>query len=159
IGIFALGKGSFAAAQTDVAAQPAELHHLIGFIAIFAAALTLSLFLYEIRGILTCHNLIIRGKEIEEALGVRGQFCVCMEQHAGKNERQEEKDWTERASSFFDAKLAACVIYSAVMTAWIFTALHFGFGFSIPGCTLWALLIGLSIGWGAFVFVKHLVAV
>ena len=135
IGIFALGKDSLFATQT------AASQHLIGFIAIFAAALTLSLFIYEIRGILRCHNLIIRGKAIEDFLGVKGQFCVCKEERA-----------------FFDAKLAACVIYSTVTTAWIFTALHFGFGLSIHGCTFWALGIGLSIGLGAFVFVKRLIA-
>src|ERR1043166_72961 len=90
IGIFALGKGAPSATQTAVrtqtavATQTTESQHLIGFIAIFAAALTLSLFIYEIRGILRCHNLIIRGKAIEDSLGVEGQFCVCMEEHACK---------------------------------------------------------------------------
>lgn len=155
IGIFALGKGSSSATQTAVATQTAESQHLIGFIAIFAAALTLSLFIYEIRGILRCHNLIMRGKAIEDSLGVEGQFCACMEEHLGK---EKGKHWTERATNFFDAKLAACVIYSTVMTAWIFTALHFGFGLSIHGCTFWALGIGLSIGLGVFVFVRRLIA-
>jgi len=138
IGIFGLGKDSIFARQTD------DAKHLVGFIAIFAAALTLSLFIYEIRGILRCHNLIIRGKAIEDLLGVEGQFCVCKEEHA--------------ANIFFDAKLAACVTYSTVSTAWIFTALHFGFGLSIHGCTFWALGIGLSFGLGAFLFVKRLIA-
>jgi hypothetical protein len=156
IGIFLLGRGGSFSTQTPVATQATESAHLIGFIAIFAAALTLALFIYEIRGILRCHNLIIRGKAIEDSLRVEGQFCVCMEEHACK--KKKGGNWTERASSFFDAKLAACVIYSTVMTAWIFTALHFGFGLSIHGCTFWALGIGLFIGLGAFFFVKRLIA-
>jgi len=149
VGIFALGNNSLFATQTS------ESKRLIAFISIFAAVLTLSLFIYEIRGILRCHDLIIRGKEIEELLGAKGQFYVCVEEHACK---KQGKDWTERANNFFDAKLAACVIYSTVSTAWIFTALHFGFGVTIPYCTFWALGIGLSIGLGTFFFVKRLIA-
>jgi hypothetical protein len=149
VGIFALGKDSLFATQS------AESKHLIAFIGIFAAALTLSLFIYEIRGILRCHDLILRGREIEELLGAKGQFYVCIEEYACK---KKGKDWTDRANNFFDAKLAACVIYSIVSTAWIFTALHFGFGWSIRGCTFWALGIGLSIGLGTFFFVRRLIA-
>jgi len=149
VGIFALGKDSLFATQSDGS------KHLIAFIGIFAAALTLSLFIYEIRGILRCHNLILRGRDIEELLGAKGQFCVCVEEHACK---KEGKDWTERANNFFDAKLAACVIYSTVSTAWIFTALHFGFGLTIPYCTFWALGIGFAIGLGTFFFVRRLIA-
>jgi hypothetical protein len=149
IGIFALGKDSLFSTQT------AESRNLVAFIAIFAAALTISLFIYEIRGILRCHNLIIRGRAIEDLLGVEGQFYVCMEEHACK---KKGKDWIERANNFFDAKLAACVIYSTVSTGWIFTGLHFGFGLSIRGCTFWALGIGLSIGLSTFFFVRRLIA-
>ena len=149
VGIFALGSNSLFATQTI------ESKHLIGFIAIFAACLTLSLFIYEIRGILRCSDLIRRGGEIESLLGVRGQFSVCMEEHDCK---KTAATWKERAIHFFDAKLAACVIYSTVSTAWTFTALHFGFGYSIRGCAFWALGIGLTIGIGTFLFVKRLVA-
>src|SRR4051812_28782135 len=103
IGIFALGNNSLFADQTS------ESKHLITFIGIFAASLTLSLFIYEIRGILRCSDLIRRGAEIESLLGVRGQYCVCVEEHACK---QEAQTWRKRAINFFDAKLAACVIYS-----------------------------------------------
>jgi hypothetical protein len=149
VGIFALGNNSLSAPQTS------ESKRLIAFIGIFAASLTLSLFIYEIRGILRCHDLILSGREIEELLGVKGQFHVCMEEHKCK---KEGKDWTERANNFFDAKLAACVIYSTVLTAWIFTALHFGFGLTIPYCTFLALGIGLFIGLGTFFFVRRLIA-
>ena len=149
VGIFALGKNSLFATQSP------ESKHLIGFIGIFAACLTLSLFIYEIRGILRCHDLILRGRDIEQLLGAKGQFYVCVEEHACK---KEAGSWNVRAIHFFDAKLAACVIYSMVSTAWIFTALHFGFSVSIRGCTFWALGIGLFIGIGTFLFVKRLIA-
>src|SRR5262245_42555464 len=149
VGIFALGNNSMFATQT------VESKRLIGFIGIFAAALTLSLFIYEIRGILRCHDLISRGRDIEELLGIKGQFNVCVEEHACKKDAVK---WTDRAIYLFDAKLAACVIYSTVSTAWIFTAMHFGFGVSIRGCTFWALGIGLFIGIGTFLFVKRLIA-
>jgi hypothetical protein len=149
VGIFALGNNSLFATQST------EAKHLIGFISIFAACLTLSLFIYEIRGILRCSDLIRRGAEIENVLGVRGQFYVCVEEHKCKTTAET---WTGRAVHFFDAKLAACVIYSTVSTAWIFTGLHFGFGFAIRGCIFWALGIGLSIGIGTFLFVKRLIA-
>jgi hypothetical protein len=149
VGIFALGNNSLFATQTT------ESKHLIAFISIFAACLTLSLFVYEIRGILRCSDLIRRGADIEESLGIRGQFRVCAEEHACK---QTAETWTEWTVHFFDAKLAACVIYSTVSTAWVFTGLHFGFGFSVRGCVFWALGIGLTIGIGTFFLVKRLIA-
>ena len=45
---------------------------LLGFAAVFAAAFTLTLFVYEVRGILRCDGLIKRGKEIEDLLGIHG---------------------------------------------------------------------------------------
>lgn len=149
VGIFALGNNSLFATQTS------ESKRLITFIGIFAASLTLSLFIYEIRGILRCHNLILCGREIEKLLGVKGQFYACLEEHACK---KAGKNWVERANSFFDAKLAACVIYSTVITAWVFTALHFGVGWSIDGCAFWGIGIGLSIGVSTFLFVRRLIA-
>jgi len=73
IGIFALNNSGIFAPTNPKSA------HLITFIATFAAALTLSLFIYEIRGILRCSDLIGRGIEIENSLRVRGQFSACVE--------------------------------------------------------------------------------
>ncbi len=84
VGIFALGNNSLFATQAS------ESKKLIAFISVFAAALTLSLFIYEIRGILRCHGLILRGGEIEKLLGVKGQFYVCMEEYVCK--RRERLD-------------------------------------------------------------------
>lgn len=149
VGIFALGNNSLFAAQTT------ESRHLIAFVSIFAASLTLSLFVYEIRGILRCSDLISRGADIERSLGIKGQFLVCVEEHACKKTAETR---AKRAVHFFDAKLAACVIYSTVSTAWVFTGLHFGFGISVRGCVFWALGIGLTIGVSTFFFVKRLIA-
>ena len=113
---------------------------LIGFAGFFAAAFTLALFLFEIRGILRCHFLIERGAQIEKALGVRGQFCVCSQQF--------EKTAESRADSVFNVKVAASTIYSLVFSAWIFLALRFTFDFHIIGCGLTATIVGgiLAVG-------------
>ena len=111
---------------------------MIGFIGIFAATFTLALFVYEIRGILRCHDLILKGKVIEQRLGIGGQFSVCKEEHDGR--------LRDRKNQFFNAKVAACFTYSLVFAAWVFLALHRGFGIRIPRCTISALLAGLILG-------------
>jgi hypothetical protein len=113
---------------------------LIGFGSFFAAAFTLGLFLFEIRGILRCHHLIVRGEELERSLDVKGQFHVCSREHAIAKEAGPER--------FFNAKVAACAIYSLVFAAWLFMALKFSFGLTIVGCGLTASLIGglLAVG-------------
>jgi len=62
--------------QGDVSSK-----RLIVFASFFAAAFTLSLFLFEIRGIIRRHHLIKRGAKLEEYLNVKGQFIVCSDQH------------------------------------------------------------------------------
>jgi hypothetical protein len=119
-----------------------EPNHLVTFVGIFAATFTLSLFIYEVRGILRCDKLIKRGGEIETELGVKGQFWVCSKEHF------EE-------SNFFNSKLAACFIYSVVFSAWLFTSLRFGLKFEIYGCVYTALGIGLAIGIGTYLAVKN----
>lgn len=75
-GILLLGKDNlFTGAASGFQQQ------LVGFGSFFAAAFTLALFLFEIRGILRCHHLIQRGEELERTLNVRGQFFVCAHQH------------------------------------------------------------------------------
>lgn len=138
VGIFGLSNDSLFA-QNNPVSKP-----LIVFLGIFAAAFTLALFIYEIRGIFRCSNLIERGREIEDKLHVKGQFFVCV---------QEKK-----AKSVFDAKLAACVIYSTVLAAWLFTVLRFGFDRSIYGCAFTALGFGLAIGVCAFLLMRKLIA-
>ena len=131
-----------------------NFRHLVGFVGTFACIFTLSLFMYEIRGILRCHDLIKRGRDIERRLRVRGQFFVCNAAHRAK----KSPSWKERAGRFFDAKLAACVIYSTVAAAWLFPTLRFGFNVELQDCIAWAVVTALSLGIGTFVFVRALVA-
>ena len=84
------------------------------------------------------------------------QQSPCVEEHLCG--REAAKGWRKRAISFFSAKLAACVIYSIVFTAWLFTALHFGLDWSVRGCACIALGVGLLMGIGIFLFVKELIA-
>jgi hypothetical protein len=148
LGIFGLSNESLFAPNEPMSRE------LITFIGIFAAAFTLALFIYEIRGILRCNDLIQRGRGIESLLKIKGQFFVCVEEY----ECKRSKRWIERTISFFDAKLAACVIYSTVFAAWLFMVLRFGFNGSIFGCAFSALGIGLLIGGSTFLLVKKLVA-
>ena len=127
-------------------------NELIGFIGFFAATFTLALFLYEIRGILRCHGLINRGSAIEQMLGVQGQFSVC------KKEDERAKKSKKHKENIFNAKLAACVIYSLVFAAWLFMALRYGMGQSIYGCALTALVMGLIIALSAYALVNKMVA-
>lgn len=148
IGIFSLSNESLLAQLTPMAQE------LITFIGIFAATFTLALFIFEIRGILRCDGLIKKGRDIEALLKIRGQFFLCHEEY----ECQKFKPWQESFINFFDAKLAACVIYSTVFAAWLFTVLRFGFNGSIYGCAFSALGIGLVMGGSAFYLVKKLIA-
>lgn len=149
VGIFGLSTNAIVAT---------EAHHmanrLAGFIGTFAAIFTAALFIYEIRGILRCSALIRRGQSLETRLGVHGQFCVCVEAH----ETKRQGLWLDRLGSFLDAKLAACLIYSSVMSAWVFTGLHFGMGWEVKNCALTAGLFGIVMGIATFLLVRRLVA-
>ena len=123
---------------------------LIGFASFFAAAFTLSLFLFEIRGILRCHHLIQRGVQLETALQVKGQFYVCSRQHDEAAQSKIEK--------VFNAKVAASAVYSLVFAAWLFLALKFSFGFTIIGCGLTATLLGGLLGVGVHSILNRKIA-
>lgn len=132
-GILLLGKDNLF--QGDISSQ-----RLIGFASFFAAAFTLALFLFEIRGIIRCHHLIKRGAKLEESLNVKGQFTVCSDQHAESATSMTEK--------IFNAKVASSAIYSLVFAAWFFLGLRFTFGFHLVGCGLTATIIGGALGFG-----------
>ena len=144
-GIFLLGKSDsildFISGTSD------KSNHLIAFIAIFAAIFTLALFVYEIRGILRCHGLIKKGKIIEKELKIDGQFSLCDEEHeSGKSK-----------NDIFNSKVAACFIYSLVFAAWIFLALHRGFGIQIHYCAISAPLAGLILGFAVYWTIDELI--
>lgn len=77
-------------------------------IGLFGMVVTCALFFYELNGIRRCNFLIERGQQIEEDLGVVGQF------------RSYPKD----PMGFIGPVLAARVIYPAVLAAWAFVAAH-----------------------------------
>jgi hypothetical protein len=128
--------------------------HLIAFIGIFAAAFTIALFIYEIRGIFRSSNLIERGRRIEDLLHVKGQFFVCVEEYKSRDADRATRGETD----VVNAKLAACFVYSIVFAAWSFTVLRFGFDISVYGCAFSALGAGLIMGVCAFFLIRKLIA-
>jgi hypothetical protein len=137
-GILLVGKDNFTEGS-------ASSHALVGFGSFFAAAFTLALFLFEIRGILRCHHLIQRGEQLEGALKVEGQFFVCSQQYKQCIEGNSER--------IFNAKVAASATYSLVFSAWLFMALKFTFDLHVRGCGLIATIVGglLAVGTHALV--------
>ena len=123
---------------------------LIGFASFFAAAFTLALFLFEIRGILRCHHLIHRGKELEDKLQILGQFAVCTHQH--------ERTLGSLAERLFNAKVAASAMYSLVFSAWLFMALKFSFDITVIGCGLTATAAGGVLAIGVYKLLTQQVA-
>jgi hypothetical protein len=120
--------------DTLFATGQAAMRQMVGFGSFFAAAFTLALFLFEIRGILRCDHLIKRGKALEESLKVKGQFYVCAKQQESADASGPER--------IFNVKIAASTVYSLVFAAWFFMALKFSFAFSLVGCGLTASLLG-----------------
>lgn len=149
VGIFGLSNVSLIKENTEAP------NHIVVFIGVFAAAFTLALFIYEIRGILRCHTLIVRGRTLEDMLGIQGQFFLCSDQYNGCDKKTL---WIERNIGFFCSKFSACVIYSTVFAAWIFLVLKFGFGFWIYGCAITAVFIGIAFGIISFLLVRKLLA-
>ena len=143
-GILLVGRDSF------FGGNDGQAWALIGFGSFFAAALTLALFLFEIRGILRCHHLIERGATLEETLRVKGQFFVCTDQHQNSATRTTEK--------IFNAKVAACAVYSLVFSAWLFMALRFSFGLHIVGCGLTATILGGALAVGIHALLTRRIA-
>jgi hypothetical protein len=99
-GIFILVNADFLKATSSgtqaVSLQPVGL---------FGAVVTFGLLLYELYGIRKCARLIKAGRQLEFKLNVYpGQF-------------------TSRPKSIVSETLAACVLYSAVLTAWAYLVL------------------------------------
>lgn len=140
VGLILLDRGQLLAEDPPAASQ-----ELIGFSAIFAAALTVALFSYEIRGIRRCDSLITEGQHLEEALRIgHGQFHVCSAEH-------EEPALLRRVSN---SKFAACIIYSLVLSGWLFVALRFGFGIGTLTCSLCAVAVAAVVATTTYWFVR-----
>jgi hypothetical protein len=140
-GIFILGRSDLTSSQPGSASSSAP-NQLVAFIAIFAALFTLALFVYEIRGILRCSNLVKKGSAIEKTLRVSGQFSNC--------EDESDKAKHDKRHAVFNAIVAACFIYSLVFAAWLFLALHNGFGLKNLHCMITAPALGLALGLGVY---------
>jgi hypothetical protein len=151
-GIFVLSKFDILS-STSGSTSEQQLRELVAFIAIFASLFTLALFVYEIRGILKCCDLIESGYEIEKKLGVFGQFTVCKQEHGSATNNDGAKQ--NRRHRIFNGKVAACFIYALVFAAWVFLALHFGFGLNNLNCMITAPASGLVLGFGAYWIIKE----
>jgi hypothetical protein len=134
VGLFSLQRPE----STAVVGKPNEILMYVG---IFAGLFTFALFMYEIRGILMCNDLILRGQLLENLMNTYGQFNVCDEQ------RQLLKSGGFRVTLArqFNARLAACAIYSLVMAAWVFVALRYGWGIQLLTCAKWAGGAGIAL--------------
>jgi hypothetical protein len=135
-------------------ARLAAHSELLGFASVFAAAFTLTLFVYEVRGILRCDGLIKRGREIEERLQIRGQFWQCEEESKAARKRSE---LAPRIANVFNTTVAACLVYSFVFSSWTFLALRYGYGLQMFGCAITAVGLGSLIGVGAYLLVRRTV--
>jgi hypothetical protein len=128
---------------------PSGQTKLVGYACFFASVFTLSLFLYEIRGMLRSGGLIRQGKRIEEHLLVHGQFFQCeAETHPRSN------SLVDKVRLHMNTTVASCFMYSLVFAFWVFLALRFAFDIKVPGCTLSAAGAGLVIGGVAYFLVR-----
>ena len=99
---------------------------------LFGFAITLGLFLYELRGLQRAAVLERTGRELETELGLdNGQF---------------NKQPTAQLHGFIDARGAAWVIYPAVLAAWAYLA-----GLQQLG-VWWATIVGIIIAVGVGVW-------
>ena len=140
--------GLFALENTGLVRSGSKGDDVVAYLSVFAALFTLALFVYELRGILICTDLIRRGEALEQAMGITGQFRVCGEarisdQHSGR--------WQVVVARHLNAKLAASAIYSLVCASWLFVALGYGFGIkNHPLCIVSAAAVGLFLAAGSY---------
>jgi hypothetical protein len=122
---------------------------LVGYACVFASVFTLSLFVYELRGILRSGGLIKRGKKIEEYLHVQGQFFQCeSETHAASAELRD------RFRQLVNTTVASCLIYALVFAFWLFLALRFAYEVKVYRCAASAVGAGFVIGFCAYRLVR-----
>lgn len=97
------GTGIFLLLDRNITGASQQYLLLIG---VFGFVVTLGLYFYELRGIQKCNSLVAGGKNIEELLGIQGQFSLI----------------PPPANRFIRNTLAAYIIYPAVLAAWSFLA-------------------------------------
>lgn len=104
-------------------------------IGVFGFVVTIGLLFYELRGVQRCIRLAKLGKQIEEKHGVTGQFS----------------GWPHSVFRFINEPIAAGLIYSMVLAAWIYVGL-------IPSEMQWIsilvfILFFLGV-WGFYLYVR-----
>jgi hypothetical protein len=80
----------------------------LGPIGLFGVAVTLGLFIYELRGIQRCKDLIEAGKALETEMKIVGQFSSRQKGHLG---------------GWVGAETAGWVVYLTVLAAWCYLAI------------------------------------
>jgi hypothetical protein len=76
VGLFALDKTELKSAGS------VATNEIVAYVGLFATMFNIALFIYEMRGILTCHDLLTSGRALEKLMNVTGQFGVCSEQRS-----------------------------------------------------------------------------
>jgi hypothetical protein len=97
-------------------------------IGIFGFVATLGLFSYEIYGIKKCHALLKTGAQLEDSLGIAGQF----------------KNRPRAVLRVINEPFAAGLIYPAVLAAWTFLALVFAWSHAAPWVALIVFFVALA---------------
>jgi hypothetical protein len=97
-------------------------------IGIFGFVATLGLFSYEIYGIKKCHALLKTGAQLEDSLGIAGQF----------------KNRPRAVLRVINEPFAAGLIYPAVLAAWTFLALVFALSHAAPWVALIVFFVALA---------------
>jgi hypothetical protein len=142
--------------KSGIASAGSVTHNeIVAYVGLFAAMFTLALFVYEMRNILICHDLIVSGQSLEAVMNVPGQFSVCGERrqlpcYVGQRKR--------RIAQALNAKLAASGIYSLVFSAWLFVALRYGFAIEARTCAVCAVVVGLMLACGSYALLHFLVS-
>jgi hypothetical protein len=145
-GLFALDAAGLVRPHgpTPISDVPNEI---AAYLAVFAALFTVALFVFEVRGILMCNDLTATGRELEEKLGIPGQFDARAEKH---RTGQYTARWQQFLARHLNARLAASTIYSLVFASWLFVALNYGFRVPYPWCVICASLSGLLLALGSY---------
>ena len=128
---------------------PSSQIRLVGYACSFASLFTISLFLYELRGMVRSGGLIKRGVRIEERLHVEGQFFQCESETHRSSSR-----FADKARGYMNTTVASCFMYSLVFAFWLFLALRFVGDIQVPGCVLSAAGAGIVIGFLAYRLVR-----
>jgi len=91
-----------------ILAEKDTVKEYLGPIGVFGAAVTLGLFVYELRGIQRCKDLIEAGKALENKMEIGGQFRSRKKGHLG---------------GLVGAETAGWIVYLTVLAAWCYLAI------------------------------------